>query len=344
MDKLDARVAKWDNAKAILIFLVVFGHSISPYISESQFTRSTSIFITFFHMPLFMFLTGLFSKGFVNAPKLNTKKVASYILLYYFMKLLIFITLGVVQGQSSFYWTSEKGTPWYIFVTAVFMVLTYLLKGYNSKKVFALILTVSLAVGYINQVGDGLVLSRIATFYPYFFLGYMTDRDRLLSFVNKKSIRLCSCFALALFIAAVFLAGDRIYNIRIVLTGNNPYAEFGRWASFGAFLRLGWYAVSSVVGIAVLSLVPNCRIPLLTGIGAKTLNIYALHRPILYVFQYTLMIPIMNNMPEYGVLAVLLGASAVITWVLSLKPFDYVLYPCTKCEKWLAPAVRWFRK
>ena len=129
------RVAKWDNAKAILIFLVVFGHSIITFI-DNELMRSVFLWITAFHMPLFMFLTGLFSKSFVRSEKFRGDKIASYVLLYFFMKLLIHISLGFVRSWGTFRWTSEGGTPWYIFVTAVFMTVAFLLKKFNPKKIY----------------------------------------------------------------------------------------------------------------------------------------------------------------------------------------------------------------
>lgn len=345
MSNLNTRVAKWDNTKAILIFLVVLGHAITAFISDNEVTRSVFLWITAFHMPLFMFLTGLFSKSFVNAPKFNYNKIVSYVLLYFFMKLTIHLTLGIVRSWGKFRWTSEGGTPWYIFVTAVFMVLTYLLKNFNHKKVFIISIILALTVGYINEIGDTFMLSRIFVYYPYFFLGYMLDREKLLAFISKKSVRFISLAILVLFTIVIFALGDNIFSIRYALTGNNPYSEFGAdWAPFGILLRMGCYTVSSLVGLSVLSLVPIKRIPVITRIGSKTLSVYALHRQVLYAFEYTLMVPMVALLPQNLILPALLLISALLTYVLSLKPFDYVLYPCTKCDRWLDPLTKWLAK
>ncbi len=345
MSMSTSRVAKWDNTKAILIFLVVFGHAITSFLKEGEIIQSVFLWITAFHMPLFMFVTGLFSKSFVKAPKLNSQKIASYVLLYFFMKLLIHITLILVRGKGSFKWISESGTPWYIFVTAVFMVVTYLLKNFNPKKVLAVAVLVSLTVGYINEIGDTFMLSRIFVYYPYFFLGYMLDRDKLLKITSKPWVKLTSALVLAAFTFAVFYLGDSVYNIRYVMTGNNAYSEFGAdWAPFGLLLRIICYLMSTAVSFAVLVLIPNVNIPVLTKIGAKTLNVYALHRPVLYILQYTVMTPFMMDLAPEVSLLILLGGSLVITFVLSLKPFDYILWPCTNCHKWFAPIKKWLEK
>lgn len=345
MNKSVLRVAKWDNAKAFLIILVVLGHAIASYIDESQLLSNVYLWLTVFHMPLFMFTTGLFSKSFVNAPRFNANKIVSYMLLFFFIKLTIHLTLILCRGKGNFSLLTEKGTPWYIFAVAVFMSVTYVLKRFNSKKVLVISVLLSLGVGYVSEIGDVLTLSKIFTFYPFFFLGYMLDRDRFLSLLNKKSIRICSAAVLVLFTAGIILFGEKLLSLRYVFSGNNPYIEFGEdFYPLGAILRLGCYILSSAVGFAVLSVTPNKRITIFTNIGAKTLTVYALHRQVLYVLQYTVMTPLLAALPDYGSALVILAGSIVISFVLSLKPFDYVLYPCTKCEKWLAPIAKWLKK
>lgn len=345
MSSLKPRVAKWDNAKAILIFLVVFGHAITSVLNEGEAVKSVFLWITAFHMPMFMLLTGLFSKSFVKAEKFNYTKIASYILLYFFMKLLIYLTLGLVRSFGHFRWTSEGGTPWYIFVTAVFMSVTYLLKNFNPKKVLVLAFVLSLAVGYISEIGDEFMLSRIFVYYPYFFLGYILDREKLLAFLNKIWIKILSAVIIIAFTAVIFLFCKDLFSLRYAMTGNNPYSEFGKdWAPFGVLIRTFCYILSTTLSFAFLSIIPTGKIPVLTKTGSKTLNVYALHRPALYAFQYTVMTLMLQSIPENWALPALFLVSLVLTFVLSLKPFDYVLYPCTRCDKWLNPITKWLKK
>lgn len=339
------RVAKWDNTKAFLMILVVLGHAISAYINDNQFLSNIYLWLTVFHMPLFMFLTGFFSKSFVNAPRFKLNKIISYMLLFYFIKLTIHITLIFCRGKGSFSFITEKGTPWYIFVTAVFMAFTYLIKGFNRKKVLLISLLLSLAVGYVSEIGDVLTLSKMFTFYPYFFLGYMLEGDRLLCFINKKYIQAGSWVLLVIFTLGIFTVGDRILSLRYVFSGNNPYIEFGDdWYHFGALLRLGCYIFSSLVGFAVLSIMPNKKIPVFTNIGSKTLTVYSLHRQVLYILQYTVLPFAVSAVSDLWLGVIMIAGSVVISIVLSLKPFEYVLYPCTKCEKWLTPVTKWLKK
>src|SRR5699024_4083736 len=60
------RYAYFDNAKLILIFLVVFGHMIQPFIDASHEINTLYLWIYTFHMPAFIFLAGFFAKGSGN--------------------------------------------------------------------------------------------------------------------------------------------------------------------------------------------------------------------------------------------------------------------------------------
>lgn len=52
----------FDNLKGILISLVVFGHLIENFYFKSKFVEIVYTFIYTFHMPAFIFLSGLFFK------------------------------------------------------------------------------------------------------------------------------------------------------------------------------------------------------------------------------------------------------------------------------------------
>ncbi|MCR5006052.1 MAG: acyltransferase family protein, partial [Clostridiales bacterium] len=80
------RVAKWDNAKAILIYCVVLGHFVAAYQDKAAVYRSVFFFLYLFHMPGFFLISGLFSKRFANEERLNGRK---------FVPLLILCLVGI---------------------------------------------------------------------------------------------------------------------------------------------------------------------------------------------------------------------------------------------------------
>ena len=60
--KSTKRIYKWDNLKCFLIVMVVIGHFVNQYALISNTMKSLSLFIYSFHMPLFIFLSGLLQK------------------------------------------------------------------------------------------------------------------------------------------------------------------------------------------------------------------------------------------------------------------------------------------
>lgn len=52
----------WDSLKFILIFIVVYGHMIETCVEISSFNQDTYNFIYIFHIPLFVFISGQFSR------------------------------------------------------------------------------------------------------------------------------------------------------------------------------------------------------------------------------------------------------------------------------------------
>lgn len=72
---MNTRIYKWDNIKFILILLVVLGHFVDVYTSESDNMKALFFTIYIFHMPLFIFISGLFSKKFINSNKFKKDRI-----------------------------------------------------------------------------------------------------------------------------------------------------------------------------------------------------------------------------------------------------------------------------
>ena len=119
MDK--KRIALWDNLKFILIVSVVIGHFIN--IRDSVTYHSIFIFIYSFHMPLFIFLAGLFHKN-----KGVWKKALAFLAIYVLYELAIFGTkklFGVKRAKLALF--NESAAPWFMLALCVYVILGYFL-------------------------------------------------------------------------------------------------------------------------------------------------------------------------------------------------------------------------
>ena len=75
------REAYFDNAKLLLIFLVVFGHIIQHLKSSIPLADVLYQWVYLFHMPAFVFVSGFFAKG--SGKKSYIMKLVKRILLPY---------------------------------------------------------------------------------------------------------------------------------------------------------------------------------------------------------------------------------------------------------------------
>ena len=82
------RIALWDNLKLFLIFLVVLGHLTLQYFCSSQMFCTVTMVIYTFHMPAFVFISGLFSKKAINGETPPVKRSFSLKAVYLFVRVL----------------------------------------------------------------------------------------------------------------------------------------------------------------------------------------------------------------------------------------------------------------
>lgn len=88
----------FDNARAILIFLVVFGHLLQPYTSEDKNLSALYLVIYSFHMPTFLFISGYFAKNLDKPYYLEN--IAKKLLLPYFIFFAFYSVYYFLTGKS----------------------------------------------------------------------------------------------------------------------------------------------------------------------------------------------------------------------------------------------------
>lgn len=76
--KKKTRISFFDNARFLLMVLVVFGHLLQPFTIQNQWYNKLYLFIYTFHMPAFIFISGYFSESF-------TENFCILTLLYYWI-------------------------------------------------------------------------------------------------------------------------------------------------------------------------------------------------------------------------------------------------------------------
>ena len=94
-DMRQDRCTYYDNIKFVLINLVVIAHAFSNHFTVSSFAPALFIFINMFHMPAFIFISGLFHRN--EQVDKRIMMVISYLLLYKIIEM-NFISPNTLSG------------------------------------------------------------------------------------------------------------------------------------------------------------------------------------------------------------------------------------------------------
>lgn len=276
-----------DNLKCLLIILVVVGHFVDIALDESEMFQSLFIFIYSFHMPLFIFVNGLLCGRIIKSKGRVIDKAVVFMGLYIALKAILFFTRTVIgQEDIKFHLFEEDGVPWYLFATAAYYIITYILRNINKVWLFVCSIVLALLVGYDPDINDVFVLSRIIVFYPFFIAGWALNAESAAKFTEKKWVKISGIAGLVLAAVLCIVCLDIVYELRPLFTGRNGYDSLDSLESFGPLLRLLSYAVSFLMGAFVMAAVPHRRLRLLSTVGRRTLAIFFLHRPVLYCLTY----------------------------------------------------------
>ena len=284
MELSKQRIQRWDNIKAVLIFLVVLGHVADIYADVSFATGVIRFIIYSFHMPLFLFISGMFSKK--NVQQKRWDKIFSYLVLYIFLKILIFIAKWISYGkQPQFNLFSEMETPWYVFCLFAFCIITIALKNVKWYYVLTVSIIVACISGYDNSIRDFLCLSRIIVFYPFFYAGFLIEPEKLNSWLKNKKIIIISLLFLIGVIITVTVFYSNIKGIKYIYTGRNPYSVIVKNAPYAFLFRIICYVTSAAIGLSFMAIIPDkMKNNLISVTGSRSVQIYALHKPLMILW------------------------------------------------------------
>lgn len=318
-----SRICKWDNIKFFLMISVVVGHFASVFLNESCSLDTVFMYTLSFHMPLFIFISGLFTKSY-NTKKLDANKIIIFIILGFLYKLLNIFAAFLVGRRPYVSILSDSSAPWYLFALAAFMIITYTLR--NIKPLYVIIFSVILALitGYDVRIGDYLSLSRIIVFYPFFYIGYCLDPLKIVRYFEHIWVKIVSVIGLLAILIVYYINYNVIINYRTLFTGNHSYYICSKYiTNCGANDRILMYLIFIFMGVLIIGAIPNKQIPVITKFGSRTLQVYILHRPILTLLQFSPLVNILKNISykNWDIMWMLIGI--VLTFVLSLKIFEY---------------------
>ena len=265
----------FDTMKYVLIALVVFGHTLA---SRKHASINHPLYVTMllFKMPLFIFISGYFSK---------VKERHSYFqgLIKIFETFLVFHIIGVIiavlKGEAfSLQLILTPAWPyWYLLCLVFWRLMLYFIdirkNNWNPIMVLAVSVLLAISAGFvpINKVFE---FQRTFTFLPFFVVGvYASKYQYAFTETPSTSLRLFASLLLLFVFAVAFVI--EIPQDELFL-GRTSYYYLEVPVMTGCIYRIIHLVMAVLMGLCVMALIPHKQ-TMASKLGQETLFVYVYH-------------------------------------------------------------------
>nr|WP_275588392.1 acyltransferase family protein [Microlunatus panaciterrae] len=307
-----------DNTKAMLIVLVVIGHTIEPVIEDTP-GNLLYRFVYSFHMPAFVFITGYMAQRFRPSVRSYLRIVYTLVIPYLIFQWLHAL-LEARFADKAFTWDilHPEWTMWFLAATAVWRAVAPLLL--KVPYVLPLSVAFSLGTGLWNPLPDVFALNRIVVLLPFFVFGLIVRPRHFDLF--KKPVSRQAGFVVLIVLAALSLP-LRAQLPAQVFYYNDSFMTMADNLNDGVWWRLVSYATGLAGTLAILSVTPR-KHRWWTYAGQYSLYIYLLHTLILVPFRDLGLLEDMNTPIEVVAVS---AAAVVVALALGTRPVRWVSRP-----------------
>ena len=306
-----------DNVKGILIFLVVLGHAVNPFIETNRAYKVVFDFAYSFHMPLFIFIAGMFTRSakFSEALKKNASTLLFPFVLFH---VLYELSDYAIRGELSYY--TRNLQPYWItwFLWSLFLWKTAVSLFPRTPALF--VGSLGIALIYNATVDDNLYfgMNRTISFLPFFVAGYLWGKP-LVEWIKTTPTTIS---AITLAATLLFLGLDDHFNSPVFFHSETMLQLYDTpIPALGA--TIATYLFSSVVAMAVVRLTTSAP-SFLTGLGQRSLYIYLWHGFVIRALVVSGLLASMEALPAPLNLALTVATSAAITISLGLPKVTIV--------------------
>ena len=240
----------FDNAKLLLVTAVVVGHAWAM-LPDSAPAETVYDFLYLFHMPAFVLVTGYLSRSFTWSRRSLARLVTTVAVPYLVFEGLLAAFHVWVGGQRlEAIWLDPHWAMWFLPALFVWRLVTPLLRAAPAPLLVAV--AACLAGGLVTT--EVLDAGRMLSFLPFFTLGLLA-RPEHVEMVRRPGFRLAAGGTLLTTAALAPWFSPRI-SVEWFYW-RSGYAELGVGVLQGAAGRLALLAVSTVLAVAALSLMPR---------------------------------------------------------------------------------------
>ncbi|WP_017934834.1 acyltransferase family protein [Nocardioides sp. Iso805N] len=269
-----------DNAKMLLVALVVVGHSLT-LLPWGGFHDHLYDFLYLWHMPAFVLVTGYLSRNFSYSPRRLWGLVRGLLIPYVLVEAALVAFREIVGGERHFHhlWIAPHWPLWYLPATFCWRLATPLFRRLGMLAL-PVAVAISLVGGFVEW--DYLDVRRILGFLPFFVLGVVATPEAT-ERLRAVPVRVAAVAVLAGVWLWAGSLGDWAQTrwLYYSWTYANLHSSLSPELTRGVLL-----AVGTAAALAVLALVPS-RGGWFSRMGAASLVVYLCHGFVVKGVSYT---------------------------------------------------------
>lgn len=323
---MSSRDHRLDAAKGVLIFMVVLGHimaAVTPWDDASLRIFQTAIYA--FHMPAFVFLTGMTARS-GKIPH----RVAFLLILLATALPLYYGWMSMLGLDPDFDFLVPYWITWFL-LALVWWLLTVPLIERFPRTMLSLSLVTGLFGGLIPEYDYQLSIARALAFWPFFVIGKLYGH-RILSWAGSGGLgKRAGLLGAAMVPVGVFYYFD---VDKLWFYGSRGFEFMDATAVEGSALR-GIIALCAMLStLAVLAWVPRGA-GMWATVGRRSLAVYLMHGFMVRALNRPLD-DILEVVPGPVMVMVCFILSALTTWFFALPMWDKGIRRYGEGVIWLA--------
>lgn len=300
----------FDNAKFILIFLVVFGHLIQSYVETNTIIENVYKLIYSFHMPAFILVSGYFAKGIYQkgyVGKLMKKLILPYLIFQIIYTIFYYFLLD--KNTLQFDFLNPQWSLWFLLSLFYWNLMLLAFTKLKPSYAIAIAVTTGLVIGYVDWISNYLSLSRTFVFFPFFLVGFYLKRDHFQRVASHKSKLFAMTIVIVIGLIFVLYPGlDEKW-----LLGSKPYSDLETVTAIGILKRMGVYFINFIMVGCFFAFVPNRKL-FFTKWGRNTLYVYLLHGFVIRTFRGSDFEGLINHSQTVIILLIIaLGLTSILS-------------------------------
>ncbi|MGD6817485.1 acyltransferase family protein [Metabacillus sp. 84] len=306
---MKTRDSYFDNAKFLLIILVVFGHLIRSFIDNNDVMLHLYKFIYTFHMPAFILVSGYFAKGYKK--KGYVRKIAKKLIIPYLIFQGVYSVYYVLihkQDKLELNPLDPQWSLWFLLSLFFWNLMLFLFTKINWKAALGTSFLIGIAIGYADFDSSFLSIGRTFVFFPLFLMGFYMKREHFHQLTTVKGRTVSVLFLALTFSMYFFLEFDFEW-----LFGSKPYSAFGEEIAASALIRTSFYMMTVASTLSFLAIVPQ-REAFFTSWGTRTFYVYLLHGFIINGIRNS---AAEEWLSDYQSIAIYAAAAVLVTFILS---------------------------